>query len=175
MVGAASVAAAVVVAVSRDWWWRVRLRWVVVTSSIGAAGFALLLALTDGTGVAQLRRLHALGRPVRLLPMARDLDDQADLRAFARSGGTGRLAATAQAVVARLGEPVQRPARRRRSSWCDGADRPRTHHAQRIPKLASAPGCSPRTAARSALAGTDSGSTVPVLSLIHISEPTRPY
>ncbi|MGI9051082.1 MAG: hypothetical protein ACR2HQ_00260 [Ilumatobacteraceae bacterium] len=48
LVGAAAVAAAVVVAVARGWWWRVRLRWVVVTSSIGAAGFAVLLALTDG-------------------------------------------------------------------------------------------------------------------------------
>ncbi|MGI9052552.1 MAG: glycosyltransferase [Ilumatobacteraceae bacterium] len=36
------------IAVARGWWWRVRLRWVVVTSSIGAAAFAVLLALTDG-------------------------------------------------------------------------------------------------------------------------------
>jgi len=48
LVGAAAVAAGVVIAVARGWWWRVRLRWVVVTSSIGAAAFAVLLALTDG-------------------------------------------------------------------------------------------------------------------------------
>ena len=47
------------------------------------------------TGLAQLRRLHGLGRPVRLLSMARDLDDEADLRAHAAAGAPGRLAAVA--------------------------------------------------------------------------------
>ena len=32
----------------RGWWWRARLRWVVVASSIGAGAFATSLALTDG-------------------------------------------------------------------------------------------------------------------------------
>ena len=61
------------------------------------------------TGLAQLRRLHSLGRPVRLLPMTRDLDDAADLRAHARVGGPGRLAAVAATIVEGLGEPVPAP------------------------------------------------------------------
>lgn len=55
------------------------------------------------TGIAQVRRLHRLGRPVRMLPMTRDLDDVADLLAHARSDDPGRLAAVARVVVDRLG------------------------------------------------------------------------
>lgn len=55
------------------------------------------------TGLAQLRRLHARGRPVRLLPMARDLDTFDDLRAVAESGRTGLLAAVAARVLAGIG------------------------------------------------------------------------
>jgi glycosyltransferase A (GT-A) superfamily protein (DUF2064 family) len=50
------------------------------------------------TGVAQLCRLHELGRPVRMLPMTRDLDDVADLWAHARSDSPGRLASVARAA-----------------------------------------------------------------------------
>lgn len=57
----------------------------------------------SNTGLAQLRRLHQLGRPVHMLPMARDLDDVADLRAHARSGEPGRLAASARSIIGRLG------------------------------------------------------------------------
>jgi glycosyltransferase A (GT-A) superfamily protein (DUF2064 family) len=55
------------------------------------------------TGIAQVRQLHRLGRPVRMLPMTRDLDDIADLLAHARSDDPGRLAAVARVVVDRLG------------------------------------------------------------------------
>lgn len=48
LVGAAVVAAGVVVGVARGWWWRARLRAVVAASSVAAAAFALMLALTDG-------------------------------------------------------------------------------------------------------------------------------
>jgi hypothetical protein len=48
LVGAGAVASAVVAGVVRGWWWRVRLRWVVVASSGAAAAFATSLALTDG-------------------------------------------------------------------------------------------------------------------------------
>lgn len=51
------------------------------------------------TGVAQLRRLHALGRSVRLLPVARDLDTPADLAAAAAGSGSGRLATVARSIV----------------------------------------------------------------------------
>jgi len=52
------------------------------------------------TGLAQLRRLHAFGRQVRLLPTARDLDTLDDLKAVAESGRTGSLATVAAAVLA---------------------------------------------------------------------------
>ena len=52
------------------------------------------------TGLAQLRRLHALGRQVRLLPMARDLDTFDDLQAVANSGRGGNLATVAARVLA---------------------------------------------------------------------------
>lgn len=52
------------------------------------------------TGITQLRRMHACGRQVRLLPMARDLDTLDDLKAVARSGRTGSLATVAARVLA---------------------------------------------------------------------------
>lgn len=54
------------------------------------------------TGLAQLRRLHRLARPVRLLSMSRDLDSIQDLHAAARSNRRGRLGAVAAAVIASL-------------------------------------------------------------------------
>ncbi len=53
----------------------------------------------SNTGLAQIRRLHALGRRVHLLAMARDLDDIVDLRALA-SADDGDFAATARRVLA---------------------------------------------------------------------------
>lgn len=55
------------------------------------------------TGAAQLRRLHSLGRPVRMLPMTRDLDDITDLRAHAGTHGPGRLSAACRSVLDRVG------------------------------------------------------------------------
>ncbi len=52
---------------------------------------------TSWTGLGQLRRLHALGRSVRLLPMVRDLDDADDLRAARAEGG--RLGAIARSLI----------------------------------------------------------------------------
>jgi len=51
------------------------------------------------TGLAQLRRLTGLGRPVRLLPMARDLDTVEDLRAVAVAEFDGQLRAAARRVL----------------------------------------------------------------------------
>ena len=72
-----------------------------------AASVAIAHELFDGipmssthTGLAQLRRLHAHGRQVRLLPMARDLDTFDDLQAVAESGRTGRLATVAARALA---------------------------------------------------------------------------
>ena len=55
------------------------------------------------TGLAQLRRLHQLGRNVRLLPMARDLDTFDDLRSVADSGRAGELPILARKLVNTIG------------------------------------------------------------------------
>lgn len=51
------------------------------------------------TGASQLRRMHALGCRVRLLPTARDLDTVDDLRAVAKSGRGGMLPSVAEEVL----------------------------------------------------------------------------
>lgn len=61
------------------------------------------------TGVAQIRRLHGLGRGVRLLPMARDLDDVDDLRAHAEGERPGRLPVAARAIVDQLDRAERTP------------------------------------------------------------------
>lgn len=72
-----------------------------------AASVAMAHLLFDGmpmstshSGLAQLRRMHAHGCRVRLLPMARDLDTLDDLKAVAESGRTGSLATVAARVLA---------------------------------------------------------------------------
>lgn len=55
------------------------------------------------TGLSQLRRMHACGRRVRLLPIARDLDTVEDLKAVAVSGRSGTLPAIAADTLATLG------------------------------------------------------------------------
>ncbi len=77
--------------------------WVIGLAEPDAAVFDGIVMSESHTGVAQLRRLHQLGRSVRLLPMERDLDDVEDLRAHARAGVPGRLAAVARSIVAQLG------------------------------------------------------------------------
>ena len=52
------------------------------------------------TGLSQIGRLHAHGRRVRLLPIARDLDTIEDLKAVVVSGRGGALAAVAADVLA---------------------------------------------------------------------------
>ncbi len=80
--------------------------WSIGLASVDAASLA---GIFDGmpisrshTGLTQLRRLHRLGRPVRLLAMARDLDSIEDLYAAAGPDGRGRLGAVAATVVASL-------------------------------------------------------------------------
>lgn len=83
--------------------------WVIGLARTDPRVFAGIPMSGSHSGLAQLRRLHELGRPVRMLPMARDLDDEADLRALARSDDPGRLADTARSIVGRLGVPVGLP------------------------------------------------------------------
>ena len=54
---------------------------------------------TSTTGAQQLDRLRRIGRSTVSLPVARDLDDFADLIAVANSGRRGRLATLAGAIV----------------------------------------------------------------------------
>ncbi|MDQ3469015.1 MAG: DUF2064 domain-containing protein [Actinomycetota bacterium] len=77
--------------------------WVIGLAEPDPAVFDGIVMSESHTGVSQLRRLHQLGRSVRLLPMERDLDDVEDLRAHARAGVPGRLAAVARSIVAQLG------------------------------------------------------------------------
>jgi glycosyltransferase A (GT-A) superfamily protein (DUF2064 family) len=77
--------------------------WAIGLTTIDRRVFDGIPMSESHTGIAQVRQLHRLGRPVRMLPMARDLDDVADLLAHARSDDPGRLAAVARAVVGRLG------------------------------------------------------------------------
>ena len=85
--------------------------WVIGLATTDRAVFDGIPMSQSHTGIAQLRRLHELRRPVRMLPMTRDLDDVADLRAHARPGEPGRLAAAARIIVDRLGEPLAVPGR----------------------------------------------------------------
>ena len=74
--------------------------WLVGLAEPDPAVFDRIPMSTSNTGLAQIRRLHARGRPVRLLPSVRDLDDVADLRAVAASDAEGRLPSVARAVLA---------------------------------------------------------------------------
>jgi hypothetical protein len=57
----------------------------------------------SNTGLAQLRRLHALGRSVERLPAARDLDTFDDLvDAATRRNGSERLREIARSVTSRV-------------------------------------------------------------------------
>lgn len=76
--------------------------WVIGLATIDRAVLDRIPMGESHTGIAQLRRLHDLRRPVRMMPMTRDLDDLDDLRAHARSCVSGRLAVAARSVVDRL-------------------------------------------------------------------------
>ena len=61
--------------------------------------FAGVPMSSSRTGLAQLRRFAALESPVKLLPMARDLDTGDDLRAVAGAEFDGELRRTARRVL----------------------------------------------------------------------------
>lgn len=88
--------------------------WVIGLATTDRAVFDHIPMSQSHTGIAQLNRLHDLRRPVRLLPMTRDLDDVADLREHAHSGAPGRLAVAARSIVDCLGEPLAPPRHARR-------------------------------------------------------------
>ncbi len=66
---------------------------------LGRAAFDGVPMSCSHTGLSQLRRLHGLGRSVRMLPITRDLDTFDDLVAVAASGGPGQLVAVAREVI----------------------------------------------------------------------------
>ena len=73
-----------------------------VSVALGTQVFDGIPMSSSNTALRQLRRLHSLGRSVRLLRMARDLDTYDDLLAAA-ARDEGRLSATAKHVVASMG------------------------------------------------------------------------
>jgi glycosyltransferase A (GT-A) superfamily protein (DUF2064 family) len=76
--------------------------WVIGLGGVDHRVFTEVPMSESHTGLAQIRRLHALRRRVRMLPMARDLDTIADVEAVARSRNHGRLPGTARSVLAEL-------------------------------------------------------------------------
>ncbi len=89
--------------------------WVIGLADPDGREFDGVAMSRSNTGLAQIHRLHALGRRTRTVAMARDLDHVGDLRALAESDDDGLLAATARRVLAAAPDAV--PA--------GGADRPR--------------------------------------------------
>lgn len=84
--------------------------WVIALGTVDRSVFSGVPMSASNTGLAQLHRLHALGRAVRRLPMARDLDTFDDLAdAAVRRASTAALRAAALAVcsnvAARDGDP----------------------------------------------------------------------
>jgi uncharacterized protein len=73
--------------------------WVIGLASVDSQVFDGVPMSQSHTGLSQLRQLHRLGRRVTLLPMGRDLDTVADLRAVANSAGDSRLARAARRVL----------------------------------------------------------------------------
>ncbi len=73
--------------------------WVIGLASVDAGVFDGVPMSASHTGLAQLRRLHQLGRRVRLLPMGRDLDNVGDLAAVASSAMDGHLPTVARQVL----------------------------------------------------------------------------
>jgi uncharacterized protein len=80
--------------------------WMIGLHRVDPAVFDGVPMSTSSTGLAQLARMHALGRPVRMLRMEHDLDTVADLLRIARQAEpprTGALHETARSVVRQLG------------------------------------------------------------------------
>jgi uncharacterized protein len=77
--------------------------WVIGLGAVDRRVFADIPMSRSNTGLAQLARLHALSRRVRLLAMARDLDTYADVEAVARAHQGTRLTRAAREVIAANG------------------------------------------------------------------------
>lgn len=74
--------------------------WCIGLHAVDASVFNGVPMSASHTGLAQLRRLHELRRPVRLLHAGRDLDTIDDLRAHAAGASDDLLARTARRVLA---------------------------------------------------------------------------
>ncbi len=72
--------------------------WAIGLASIDRSVFVDVPMSTTSTGVAQLRRLHHLGRQVRLLPMVHDLDTVDDIVHVRREAPDGEVAAFSKQV-----------------------------------------------------------------------------
>jgi glycosyltransferase A (GT-A) superfamily protein (DUF2064 family) len=88
--------------------------WSIALASVDGRVFDGVPMSTSSTGIAQMRRLHSMGRSVARLPAARDLDTFDDLvDAAARTGRAPMLRAVAAEVIERV---------RARSQGHDGSD-----------------------------------------------------
>ncbi|MEX1106899.1 MAG: DUF2064 domain-containing protein [Ilumatobacteraceae bacterium] len=77
--------------------------WAIALSTVDRRVLHDVPMSTSSTGIAQLRRLHSLGRSVVRLPIARDLDTFDDLvDAAARPAGAPTLRAVAGEVIERV-------------------------------------------------------------------------
>lgn len=72
--------------------------WAIGLHRVDANVFADIPMSTSATGLAQLRRLHRLGRGVHLLACAHDLDNVDDLRIAGAQPGESRLGTTAREI-----------------------------------------------------------------------------
>lgn len=72
--------------------------WAIALHRVDAAVFDGVPMSTGRTGIAQVRRLHSLGRPVRLAPMVHDFDRAEDLAAAAREAPGSNFAAALETV-----------------------------------------------------------------------------
>lgn len=73
--------------------------WVIGLAEIDRAVFAGIEMSESHTGLAQVRRMHRLGRQVRMLSMTRDVDDFADLEALAAAPGDDDFTVRAREIV----------------------------------------------------------------------------
>ncbi len=76
--------------------------WAIGLTGADPAVFAGVPMSTSRTGIAQLKQMHRLGRPVHLMALSHDLDTIADVRIAAREQPHTRLGSMAAELVASL-------------------------------------------------------------------------
>lgn len=78
--------------------------WVIGLAGVDPAVFGGIEMSTPRTGIDQLQRLHELGRPVTMLPVARDIDTFADVVAVAHSDLGGRVVEVSRRLLSTVSD-----------------------------------------------------------------------